>query len=149
MMQDEIQGQCLCGKVTMRGRPLGEAHVQACHCGQCRRWTGGSPFLCVPIEDVSIDGAEHIERYHASEWGERGFCRTCGTTLFWSMKGKAPNSIAVGLLEDQSGLRVTEEIFTDRRAPWQPAWDGASQSTEAQEFAKLNAYMAREAGKYD
>lgn len=145
-MTDLLKGQCLCGAVQVSAKLKGAPGIQACHCGQCRRWTGGSPYLCVWVEGLSFEGEDNIARYHASDWGERGFCRTCGTTLFWAMQGKIPDSIAVGLLDDQSGLTVTEEIFTDRRAGWLPVWKGASQSTEAEQIEKFDAYMAKQGG---
>ena len=80
--------------------------------------------------------------YHASEWGERTVCGTCGSTIYWKMQGKAPRTLAAGLLDDQSGMRVTEEIFVDYRPSWLPPFEGAAQSTEAQEIAKLEEFLA-------
>ncbi|MEO1613633.1 MAG: GFA family protein [Pseudomonadota bacterium] len=82
----------------------------------------------------------------ASEWGERGFCKTCGTTLFWKMKGRPVHNLAAGLFDDQSDLAVTTEIFCDRRAEWQTPFPGAKQSTEAQEQALLADYLAAQKG---
>ncbi len=135
-------GQCLCGAVTVSGK-VGTG-IQACHCKQCQRWTGGSPYLCVRIEDAEISGAEKIAAYHASTWGERAFCATCGTTVYWTTQGDAPHAVAVGLFEDQSGMSVTEEIFVDYRAPWLPPFEGAAQSTEAEEIRKFDAWMAKQ-----
>ena len=89
-------------------------------------------------------GEDRIAAYHASAWGERGFCAACGTTLFWKMQDKTARSIAVGTLDDQSGLAVTEEIFVDHRPSWLRPWPGAVQSTEAEEKAKLDAYFAEQ-----
>ncbi len=136
-----MNGQCLCGAVrftfTVRKPEIG-----ACHCHQCQRWTGGSPLFCVRVKDVIIEGEENISRYRASDHGERGFCKVCGTTLFWKMQGEPIASLTVGLLDDAAGYAVTEEIFVDRRAGWQPAWAGASQSSEAEEFEKLERHLA-------
>ena len=138
----ERSGQCLCGAVTLRAEVSGA--VQACHCVQCQRWTGGGPYLAAAASNVRISGGEKMAAYHASEWGERVNCGTCGSTLYWHMQGKEPRSIAAGLLDDQSGLSVTEEIFVDFRPAWLPPYEGASQSTEAQEMAKLDEYLAEE-----
>jgi len=133
-------GQCLCGAVSFTGDVADT--ILACHCGQCQRWTGGGPYYAVRVTDIEIAGAEMINDFHASAWGERAVCRTCGTTIYWKMQGKPPHSVAAGLLDDQSGMRVTEEIFVDYRAAWMPAFEGATQSTEAQEMAKLDEYQA-------
>ena len=34
----ELQGQCMCGAVTITATPARDA-LGACHCDQCRRWT--------------------------------------------------------------------------------------------------------------
>jgi hypothetical protein len=142
-MSDRRTGQCLCGAVKVSA--VVEAHVQACHCVQCQRWTGGGPYFAVPVSDLKVTGAETIAAYHASAWGERAYCGACGSTVFWRMQGKPARSMAVGLLDDQSGLSVTEEIFVDYRPGWLTPFEGASQSTEAQEQAKLEAYLAKDA----
>lgn len=143
-MTDHVTGKCLCGAVSISGR-MPAREIQACHCVQCQIWAGGSPYYVVQIEDAVVEGEGHIGHYHASAHGERGFCKTCGTTLFWRMRGAPVTSIAAGMLAHERGLRVTQEIFVDRRAGWQPPFDGASQSTEAQEFAKLDEYFASNA----
>ena len=139
-MTDIRTGRCLCGGITFRA-DLPSPEFQLCHCGQCQRWTGGGPLTAIRVKDLDLAGEDNIEAYRASEWGERAFCRTCGTTLYWKMQGKPIAFVAVGLLDDQTGLRVSEEIFCDQRPDWLPAHAAASQSTEAEEYAKLDAYL--------
>ena len=136
-------GQCLCGAVTFKADVA--SGIQACHCGQCQRWTGGGPLVSVRATDLEIAGADRVAAYHASKWGERAFCGTCGSTLYWRMQGRPVAYVAVGLLDDQSGLTVTDEIFVDHRPPWLKPWPGATQSTEAEEMAKLQEFLAGEA----
>jgi hypothetical protein len=136
-------GQCLCGAVTLRTR-LREPTVLACHCQQCQRWTGGGPLFTVRVEDLEIDGIENIATYRASDWGERAFCRVCGSTLYWKMQAGAVSGIAVGLLDDQSDLSVAMEIFTDHRPGWLPEWGSAGQKSEAEMHAQLEAHLKRE-----
>jgi hypothetical protein len=54
-----------------------------------------------------------------SEWAERGFCAKCGSSLFFRVtaKGKYEGnaSIALGALDDPSGIRLTTEWFSDRK----------------------------------
>ena len=54
------------------------------------------------------------------------------------------NFVQVGLLDDQAGLTVTDEIFVDQRADWIPLWHGAAQSTEAEELARLHDFLAKQ-----
>ena len=143
-MTNEVRsGQCLCGAVQFRFQ-LSNDGIQACHCKQCQRWTGGSPLFSVRVDDLTIDGEGKLGRYHASTHGERAFCSICGTTLFWRMQGQPVNFVQVGLLDDQAGLTVTSEIFVDQRADWMPPWHGATQSTEAEELARLDDFLAKQ-----
>ena len=74
-------GRCLCGKVKFT---IGEGvdEIGACHCDMCRRWSGGPMFALHCKGPVEFEGEEHIMRYKSSDWGERGFCGVCGSSLF-------------------------------------------------------------------
>lgn len=137
------EGGCLCGAVRFRAEVAPE--VQACHCGQCQKWTGGGPLLSARVQGLEMTGDDAIATYHASEWGARAFCRVRGSTLYWRMQGKPVAYLALGLFDDQDGFTVSEEIFTDHRPGWLPVWAGATQSTEAEEVAKLESFLAGEA----
>ena len=136
------KGGCLCGAVTFTAR-LPDMSVQLCHCNQCQRWTGGGPLSVIRVQDVEMSGADAIQSYHASAHGERAFCRSCGTTLYWKMQGRPVAFLPVGLFEDQSGFEVREEIFVDHRPDWLPAHASANQSDEATMHAQLNAYLEK------
>lgn len=141
---DIREGHCLCGAVSLTARITSDG-LMSCHCQQCQRWTGGGPLINVRVADVEISGKDAIKHLRISDYGERGFCGTCGSTLYWRMQGGEITTLAVGLFDDQSGWTMKEEIFTDRRPDWLPHFDGASQSTEAEEFAKLNDYLEGDA----
>lgn len=111
---ERVEGHCLCGAVTVRMTPP-DRHVEACHCAMCRRW-GGSAFLSLKlVTDPEFDGEEHITRYQSSAWAERGFCRKCGTHLFYSYKPKTGYSFTPGLFDRLDGFTLAEEIFVDEK----------------------------------
>ena len=138
-------GQCLCGAVTLSAE-IPETSFLACQCGQCQRWTGGGPLYAIGAQDVDFSGGDNIAEYFASEWGARGFCSKCGTTLYWRMRDREVTSIAVGVLDKRDDLRLCEEIFSDCRPNWLPMVPGAAQSTEAEEMQKLDEYLKGGAG---
>lgn len=41
-------GGCLCGAVRFSVEHV-ETHHHACHCGMCRRWSGGSAFFAAEV----------------------------------------------------------------------------------------------------
>jgi hypothetical protein len=69
-------GTCLCGAVTFTADI--KPKISACHCGMCRKWTGGV-FLTVQARDVRFTGEDAIATYTSSDWAERGFCSRCGS----------------------------------------------------------------------
>ena len=137
---DIRSGNCLCGAVSFTATLPGDG-IQLCHCAQCQRWTGGGPLAVVRVSDVELTGTDHIEPFHASAHGERAFCKSCGTPLYWPMQGKDPAFLTVGMLQDQSDLTVREEIFVDQRPDWLPAHETAAQHDEAEMQAQLKAYL--------
>ncbi|MEM7213871.1 MAG: GFA family protein [Pseudomonadota bacterium] len=138
-------GECLCGAITLKAEISGTG-IGACHCTQCQRWTGGGPLLSVRIDGLEMQGEDHINEFRLSDWGVRAFCRDCGSTLYWRMADGPIRHIAVGLLHDQSGLRLNEEIFVDYRPDWLAPIDEATQSTEAEQNVLLKEYLDKKAG---
>ncbi|WP_411956632.1 GFA family protein [Paracoccus homiensis] len=104
---------CLCGacKMTVQTDPNPEAG--ACHCGKCRKWSGGI-FLAVECsKPVIFNDNAPIGVYGSSEWGERVFCRICGSSLVWRSLDGAHSAVALQAFDDPESIPVTTEIFTD------------------------------------
>jgi hypothetical protein len=114
MGSKRIEGHCLCGAVTVRGTPVRQ-NVEACHCTMCRQW-GGSALLGVQFgSEVEIEGEEQVARYQSSKWAERGFCRRCGSNLFYLYLPADNYFFAAGLFPDDALLALSEEIFIDEK----------------------------------
>ncbi len=48
---------------------------------------GRRPLLAIDCgTQVTISNEDFVSRCSASEWAERGFCKTCGTHLFYHFK---------------------------------------------------------------
>lgn len=104
-------GQCLCGAVhlTVAG-PMRD--ISVCHCGQCRRWHGHAPgYSKAKWADIGLTGAKYLCWYVSSSEARRGFCRQCGSSLFWEMNGSDAVSISAGILDAPTGLRERHHIF--------------------------------------
>ena len=110
----ERHGHCLCGAVKITARTTSDS-VAACHCGMCRRWTGG-PFLAISCgTDVTIEGEENITLYESSPWAERGFCAKCGTNLFYRLKETGELEVLAGLFDETENLVLDSQIFIDEK----------------------------------
>lgn len=115
MNRDSLtSGSCLCGAVHVTVKATNK-HVGACHCRMCRTWSGG-PLLSIECgSDVSFEGASNIAVFDSSSWAERGFCRTCGTHLFYRLKKEATYAVPAGLLEHRGPLVFDKQIFIDEK----------------------------------
>lgn len=128
-------GRCLCGAVRFTAGDVETEH-HACHCGMCRRWSGGTPFFAARVGEVAFEG-DKLATYDSSEWARRGFCSACGTTLFYFLKPTGTYLMSVGAFDDQAPFRLVREIFIDRK-PDGYAFAGDHQRwTEAETFARL------------
>ncbi len=108
-----LNGQCMCGAVTFTAT-AGKPVVVACHCDMCRRWSAG-PFMALTCRTVDFQGEENIGRIRSSDWAERGFCKQCGSNLFYRIVERGDYQMAAGLFEDQSALRLSLQVFTDHK----------------------------------
>lgn len=108
------RGHCLCGEVRITAKNASTS-VGACHCKMCRRW-GGGPFMEIDCgSDVEIDGEKNISVFNSSDWAERGFCRNCGTHLFYRLRESGQHMVPVGLFEDREGLVFESQVFIDEK----------------------------------
>ncbi|MAX56594.1 MAG: aldehyde-activating protein [Alcanivoracaceae bacterium] len=112
-----MSGRCLCGEVSLTATPK-SLHVGACHCDMCRQW-GGGPLLAVECEEsVQWFGEEKVAVFGSSDWAERGFCRECGTHLFYRLREGGHTAIPVGLFQECENWQLTEQVFIDRKPPF-------------------------------
>ena len=130
-------GRCLCGAVSFDAQGV-EQDLHGCHCSMCRRWSGG-PALAVSVESVTFKGGEHIQRYDSSEWAERGFCRRCGSNLFYRLKAQDHYILQLGAFDDQSGFRLVGEIFIDEKPPGYAFGGEHPRQTGAEFLASMQA----------
>lgn len=106
-------GQCLCGAVRFTVDSV-DPEFYACHCNMCLRWCGG-PFLSVASTGMKFEDTEHLAVFDSSEWAERGFCRVCGTSIFYHVKELDEYDINTGTFGDASSFKMIGEIFVDQK----------------------------------
>ena len=124
-------GSCLCGEVKFSvDGPLRE--VVFCHCGQCRRQTGLYYASTNAAEkDLTIEGAENVTWYQSSDEGRRGFCKHCGSALFWKYLGQEDISIQAGSLDKPTELTPGYHIFCADKGDFYAIHDDLPQFAKA------------------
>ena len=125
-------GGCLCGAVRYEVAG-GLREIIACHCGQCRRQHGSFGLYSeAAVADVAFKEDRGLAWYDSSGVARRGFCRHCGSGLFWHRKGAPRMAITAGSLDQPTGLKVVKHIFVDDKADYLEITDGLPQLTGSQ-----------------
>jgi hypothetical protein len=95
--------------------------VIVCHCRECRRWAGHPWAATAALDDdlvVEGEALGWIESPESDTGARRGFCRSCGSSLFWKAAGSERISIAAGALDEPTGLRVVAHVYTNHVADY-------------------------------
>lgn len=112
-------GSCLCGAVTytLANAPK---EIGACHCNMCRKWSGGIFLgLEAPADTVTLNGTDNLTTFSSSEWAERAFCKTCGSSLYYRVTAPGPHAgtyhFGVGTINELGDVPLTGELFIDEK----------------------------------
>lgn len=110
-------GGCQCGAVRFRaGSLLDNPHV--CHCRMCQKATGGffAALVGVPKEDLEwVRGEPAV--FESSAGVERGFCRDCGTPLFYHATEGGHVSLGIATFDDAAAIPLQFEAGLSTRLP--------------------------------
>lgn len=143
-MTEIHKGNCLCGAVHLEGR--GAPKLEICHCTMCRNWHG-SPAMAATFENGVhiVAGQGAIRTFQSSDWAERAFCSTCGTTLYYHLTGSETiHSSQAGLFDFPPGLNIHEEIFVDEQPDYYRFDTTAPRITSAEMFERFEKYQAEQ-----
>ena len=121
--------ECACGRAqrTVDHEPLS---VLTCHFGYCQRRTGSvsgerdlrsrcdrfrgrHPKTCNGLENNGVGSSNGADVSYR-------FCPTCGSTVFWTFRGRPIIVIAVGSFGDPEFPMPTAELHTLVRHHWVP-----------------------------
>jgi hypothetical protein len=130
------KGSCLCKAVSLSTTSMNH-HVAACHCNMCRKWGGGALLGVECNSDVSFEGEENIGIYQSSEWAERGFCKKCGSHLFYRLKNNNHYYIPVGIFDNDEGLVFELQVFIEEKPEYYSFANETKNMTGAELFAQF------------
>lgn len=127
-MADVRKGGCLCGAVRFEATaPLRE--VVVCHCGQCRKWHGAPPYYtAVELPRFRVTKGDQLAWFDSSPQAKRGFCKACGSSLFWQGAGRDYISFTAGSLDGATHLKTARHIHVADKADFYDVADGLPRS---------------------
>lgn len=108
-------GQCLCGAVSYTVDADLRAVVN-CHCRQCRQFHGHyAAYTAAPRTAIRISDNQGQLAWFESSPGavRRGFCRCCGSSLFWDRLDSDLLRIAAGTLAEPTRLYTQGHIYVN------------------------------------
>jgi hypothetical protein len=123
----ELTGGCLCGRVRYRAE--GPPGVHWCHCGMCRRATGGAAAVLAWVAAAGLrwTGEAEPAQRRSSPLARRGFCPACGTpmTLVYN-EGSEAGKVALyaGTLDEPERWPPRHHYGVEGRLPWMDAGKG-------------------------
>ena len=120
-------GRCECGAVRFEVHgPLRK--VAYCHCAQCRRTSGHfvAATACA-TGDLEMIEDSGLEWYVSSDIADRGFCRHCGSSIFYRPNHGRHISIMAGTLDTPTGLQPNAHIFMADASDYYTINDGVPQ----------------------
>jgi hypothetical protein len=121
-------GSCLCGAVTLT--VTGQLPpMNACHCTACRKHSGHyEASVDVARSALQVRGMEAVNWYQSSEKVRRGFCGTCGSTLFWDPVFQDWTAIAMGVFDTPTRSHLAQHIFVSEKGDYYDITDGLPQN---------------------
>lgn len=130
-----ITGGCQCGAVRYRvATELGNPHL--CHCRMCQKAAGNyfMPLAGAPRGKIVVTRGEP-GWFQSSDVVRRGFCRDCGTPLFFDPVDDDRMLVVLGSLDDPSRYSPASEDSTESRLPFVAAWTGLRQKVTEDDFS--------------
>jgi hypothetical protein len=123
MSDVRLTGGCQCGAVrySLHGEP-GDPHL--CHCRMCQKAAGNYslPLGTFMRSDFTITRGKP-KWFPSSDLVRRGFCRDCGTPLFYDIPGTDFISITLGSLDDPDAVKPVMQSNTGRKMSWSHTLD--------------------------
>jgi hypothetical protein len=122
-----LSGSCMCGSV--RYEACGKfRNIIGCHCTDCRKSSGHyTAATSVRPEDIKFLGSAGLAWYRSSPSAQRGFCRECGSTLFWKPDRGDRVSIFVGTVDGAIDLPLSAHIYLAEKGSYYEISDDAEQ----------------------
>jgi hypothetical protein len=138
-----LNGGCLCGAVRFTAVPA-KHEFGVCHCSMCRKWAAGPFFNMECAGTVTITDASNLGIYKSSEWAERGFCKRCGSVLFYRLVAQDYYAVSAEAFDDRKDFAFASQIFIDEKPPYYEFANKTHNMTGAEVFA---AFAPPDAGQ--
>jgi hypothetical protein len=114
----EVSGGCQCGAVRYHATEMMDnSHI--CHCRMCQKAVGNifAALVAAPREAITWTRGEPA-RFRSSEHVDRGFCRNCGTPLFYEDVNGNRVNFTIGSLDHPDQFPPGANTGNEGRVSW-------------------------------
>jgi hypothetical protein len=129
----EYSGGCQCGAVRFHATELRD-NPHLCHCRMCQKASGNmfADLVGIRHEHLTWTRGKPSE-FQSSDQAARGFCRDCGTPLYYRSVGGPHVSMSIGAFDEPHLIPILYEMGLEGRHPDLRPLPGAEQvgTTEA------------------
>jgi len=94
--------------------------------------------MTTEAQNVEIEGLEELGVFESSDWAERGFCKQCGTHLFYRLKVQPVYHLPAGLFADVD-YQFDHQVFVDQRPSYYSFANKTTEMTGEELFAMFGA----------
>jgi hypothetical protein len=113
-----ITGGCQCGAVRFRTTELFD-NPHICHCRMCQKAMGNYFAALVSTgKDLLVWTRGTPARFRSSAEVDRGFCKDCGTPLFYDNIHWEDIGLMIGALDEPQLIKPVSQDSVESRMPW-------------------------------
>lgn len=117
---ETAEGGCLCSAIRYRvsGEPVA---ATMCHCGDCRRASGGTNVAWAVFDDVRFEWLSGEPADFSSSPGIHWlFCAACGSLVGYRRASRPQHmDVTTGTLDDPSRFPPQVEIWVAEKIGWE------------------------------
>ena len=112
-----LTGGCQCGAVRYALYSV-PTEPSICHCRMCQKAFGNyfAALAGVPMADLAWTRGRP-GTFDSSELVERGFCRDCGTPLFFRYRNRDRISVSIGSLDEPDRVAPLAQYGMEAKSP--------------------------------
>jgi hypothetical protein len=117
MPKGPLSGGCQCGAVRFRAAAL-RSNPHVCYCRMCQKATGNLFAALVGVKHEHLSWTRDTPAtFRSSEHVERGFCRDCGTSLFYHWVGGKHVSMSIGAFDEPHRIPILSQTGLEAKHP--------------------------------
>jgi len=95
-----LTGGCQCGAVRFRAQKL-RSNPHVCYCRMCQKATGNLFAALVGVKHEHLNWTRGTpSEFLSSDHAARGFCKNCGTSLYYRSIGGPHVSLSIGAFDE-------------------------------------------------